>query len=224
MLYFRTVMRLYLSSFRLGKAADRLVGLVRGAKRTGVIVNACDCYPDPERRARIAQEAAALNDLGLPAEELDLRDYFVGGRDGAPQLQDKLARLDFLWVRGGNPFVLRRAMRASGLDRIVAEFLSQDRICWGGYSAGIAVLTPTLRGIEMVDDPEEVPNGWDSTTIWDGLGIIPYAVAPHYRSDHPESPAIEKTVQYYIDHHMLFKALRDGEVIIIDGSREEIHP
>jgi hypothetical protein len=31
-------------------------------------------------------------------------------------------------------------------------------------------------------------------------------------------------VQYFIDHKMTFKALRDGEALVIDGEREEVLP
>jgi dipeptidase E len=46
------------------------------------------------------------------------------------------------------------------------------------------------------------------------LGFLTYSIAPHYRSDHPETAAVEKLVQYFIQQKMLFKALRDGEVMI----------
>lgn len=47
-----------------------------------------------------------------------------------------------------------------------------------------------------------------------------YAFAPHYKSNHPESAAVDALVDYYIDHHVLFKSLRDGEVLIVRGRTE----
>jgi dipeptidase E len=113
-------------------------------------------------------------------------------------------------------------MKASGFDDVIRELLERDAIVYGGYSAGPAMLTPSLHGIELVDDPYAVPPGYDPAPLWDCLGILPYALAPHYRSPHPESAAIEQTVQYFIDHHMLFKALRDGEAVVVNGALEEI--
>ena len=55
-----------------------------------------------------------------------------------------------------------------------------------------------------------------------GFGVIPYAIAPHYKSDHPEFAATDNLVQYYIDNHMPFKTLHDGEAIVINGMGEEI--
>ncbi len=84
------------------------------------------------------------------------------------------------------------------------------------------MLTPSLHGSELVDDPGVVPDGYDPAIVWEGLAILPYAVAPHYRSDHPESADTEKAVQYLIDRHILFKALRDGEAIVRDGESERV--
>jgi dipeptidase E len=211
-------MRLYLSSFRLGNQPRRLVDLVKGTKRAAVIVNACDLFSEHERRARFEHELVALQSLGLSVAELDLRKYFANQRE----LGALVATYGLVWVRGGNSFVLRRAMKASGFDKIIREFLKRDAIVYGGYSAGIDMLTPSLRGIELVDDPHAVPAGYDPTIIWEGLGLLSYAIAPHYKSDHPESVAIDKSVQYYIDNHVLFRALRDGEAIIVNGQQEEV--
>jgi hypothetical protein len=67
-----------------------------------------------------------------------------------------------------------------------------------------------------------VPPGYDATIIWEGLGILPYAVAPHYESTHPESAAVRKLVTHFIDQHIAFKALRDGQALVIDGERQAV--
>ena len=214
-------MRLYLSSFRLGNNPQRLVDLVRGNMKAAVIVNACDHYCDSERDARVKQEIDALGNLGLTAFELDLRRYF-GKQEAGASLLSIIDKCGLLWIRGGNTFVLRRAMSESGFDQLVINFLGRDRLVYGGYSAAACVLAPSLKGVELVDDPHVVPIGYKPPVIWDGLGILPFAIAPHYRSDHPESADVERQVQYYLDHHCLFIALRDGEVIVVDGNLEEL--
>jgi dipeptidase E len=214
-------MRLYLSSFRLGNQAQRLADLVGDNKRAAVIVNACDLMTEEDRRARVQQESDALRTLGLDPAELDLRDYF-DNESKQQELGQMLAGCGLVWVRGGNTFVLRRAMRASGFDTIITDLLQRDAIAYGGYSAGIIALTPSLHGTELVDDPVSVPAGYNPEAIWECLGLLPYAIAPHYRSDHPESADVEKMVHYLIDHHMLFRALRDGEAIVVNGGDEEV--
>jgi dipeptidase E len=210
--------RLYLSSFRLGNRPDELVGLLNGRTSTAVILNADDYKSTDDRAASLESELDELRGVGLEPTELDLRDYF-----GKPfELRERLSSLDLLWVRGGNVFILRRAFRQSGADEAIKELLANDAIVYGGYSAGVAVLTPTLRGLELVDEPNVVPAGYEAQITWDCLGILPYGVLPHYKSDHPESADVDKSLEYLIDNHMPFIALRDGEVIVRDGEREVV--
>jgi len=99
--------------------------------------------------------------------------------------------------------------------------LADDAIVYGGYSAGIDMLTPSLHGAELVDDPNVVPDNYNPEIIWEGLGLVAYAIAPHYKSDHPESADIEKSVQFLIDNHVPFIALRDGQAIVVNGEQQK---
>ena len=64
---------------------------------------------------------------------------------------------------------------------------------------------------------EIVPRGLSRKYNMGGVsGLINYCIATHYKSDHYESELINKTVEYFIENKLLFKALRDGEVIIIE--------
>lgn len=211
-------MRLYLSSFRNGNKPDELLTLLGGKTRCALIANAIDLDTAAERSQKTQEEVERLKSIGLEVTEIDLRDYF----DDSNSLKSELESFDLVWVRGGNTFILRRACKASGADKVLAELLADDRIAYGGYSAGIDLLVPNLHGAELVDEPNSVPNGYDPEIIWDSLGILPYWVAPHYKSDHPESADIDKSVEYMIDHHMPFMALRDGEAIVINGSSQKV--
>jgi dipeptidase E len=212
-------MRLYLSSFRVGDSPQALLRLLGKGRRTAVIANACDALSKEDRIESTWQEMDRLAVIGLEPEELDLRDYF-GAAPSA--VMAAMSRFDLVWLRGGNVFVLRRALHQSGADVALLTMLQSDSVVYGGYSAGVCVLTPSLHGIELVDDPNVVPPGYDATIIWDGLDVLPYAVAPHHESDHPESAAIGRLVTHYIDQHVTFKALRDGQVIVVDGESDEL--
>ena len=113
--------------------------------------------------------------------------------------------LDGVWVRGGNTFVLRQAMRLSGLDDVLTDLLASDFL-YGGYSAGVCVLAPSLRGLGQVDDPTASPYP-GSEVIWEGLGLLDYLILPHYQSDHPESADVDKEVEYCKREGMPFKTL-----------------
>jgi dipeptidase E len=51
-----------------------------------------------------------------------------------------------------------------------------------------------------------MPKGYSSQIIWTGLGFIPYCIAPHYRSNHSESPLIDKAVEYFIERKDSFRS------------------
>lgn len=69
-----------------------------------------------------------------------------------------------------------------------------------------------------MDQLDILPEGYSTEPIWDGLGLVPFCIAPHYRSDNPESELIDKTVEYYIENRLPFIALHDGEVHIQEVS------
>lgn len=218
-------MRLYLSSFRLGDHPEELSRLVGENTRTAVVFNAADGYDDADRHARLGHELDLLRSIGLQPFELDLREHFGLG-DGGQALAARLTDTGLLWVRGGNAFVLRRAAAASGFDRAVPELLNRDALVYGGYSAGACLLAPTLAGIELCDDPQETPAGYEGlpheTT---GLGVLPFAVAPHFRSpEHPESAAVEDVVEWFLEHRLPFVALRDGDVMLREGTAVRVLP
>ncbi len=197
----------------MGNETDRLPALVAGNNRTAYVHNAMDGYDDKVRvQEGINRDIAELEAEGLNVEIVDLKDYF----GNANALRQRLEPFGVIWVRGGNTFVLRRAMQLSGLDELLKEwYATQWNVLYGGYSAGVCVLCPSLHGIHLADEADSQPYGAQYATMWDGLDILPYHIAPHYRSDHFESPLIEKCVAYYIEHKMLFIALHDGEVRII---------
>ena len=209
-------MRLYLSSERLGERAGALLAMVSGP-RVAVIANGYDSCSDIYR-AELYDPITEFASLGLVAEQLNLRAHF-----GDPaSLRRRLGAYDLVWVMGGNSFVLRRAMKSSGFDRVINELLEADAIAYGGYAAGAVVAGPSLRGLELMDDPWEVPDGYDEPLIWSGLGLTPFAIVPHYRSRHPEAAAAEKVVSYMAARKARYRALSDGEVIVRVGNLERL--
>ncbi|WP_276134873.1 Type 1 glutamine amidotransferase-like domain-containing protein [Polluticoccus soli] len=205
-------MKLYLSSYRMGDKVDKLKELIGDENKAAFIPNACDGMDPEEVKHLIDRDLEDLRQAGLEPTVLDLKDYF--GKCDA--LKHELHKYFVIWVRGGNTFVLRQAMKLSGMDTILESmWVARVNKVYGGYSAGVCVLSHSLKGIRLADDPNVKPYGEEHETIWEGLEILPYYIVPHYRSDHFESPLAEKVVQYYIDHKMLFKALHDGEVVII---------
>ncbi|MBI4923068.1 MAG: Type 1 glutamine amidotransferase-like domain-containing protein [Devosia nanyangense] len=233
-------MRLYLSSERLGERAGALLAMlpqraqeklndfsassprpVKHRPRVAIIANGYDSCSAMARdiyRTEVYDPVAEFRSLGLEPDELDLRAHF-----GDPEsLRTRIGAYDLVWVMGGNSFVLRRAMRSSGFDRIIADLLEADAIAYGDYAAGAIVAGPTLRGMELMDDPFELPDRYDEPLIWHGLHLTPFTIVPHYRSRHPDSAAAEKVVSYMEARKARYRALSDGEVIVRVGNLERL--
>ena len=211
-------MRLYLSSFRLGDHPGHLTALADGT-RALVIANAMDEVPPEMRSASVRQELAALAGLGFMAAELDLRDFFGAG----PRLREALSGASLAWLRGGNTFMLRYALRRSGGDDVFRDLLGQDALVYAGYSAGCCVLAPSLRGLELVDDAGAVTRIYGSEPVWEGLGILGEAFLPHYQTPgHPESAAVGRVAARYRAEGVPHRTFRDGQVLVINGEHSMI--
>lgn len=207
-------MKLYLSSHRMGDRFDELVAALPRGAEVAVIGNAVDHIPEAERRAyaeQVFDPLAMFRERKLKPYDLDLRSYF--GRRAILFANLKSTRL--VWATGGNSFLLRRAMRASGFDDILRRRMDEGSLIYGGWSAGAVVAGPDLTGIELMDDPAVAPPGYEPEPIWQGLGLIDYTIVPHYRSDHPEAEAAERTAQAMLERGQPVRTLRDGEVVIV---------
>jgi hypothetical protein len=95
-------------------------------------------------------------------------DYF--GASG--ELARFLGGVDLVWINGGNAFILRRAMKQSGFDKLVRAALVRDALVYAGFSAAAVVAYESLKGLELVNDPHDVPFGYDADVVWEGLGLM----------------------------------------------------
>lgn len=215
-------MRLYLASFRTGDSYPELIRMAGAGARVGVISNAVDFIPAADREAyarKVFDPIADFRDHGLDAYDLDLRAFF---RRPAALLAE-LERTQMVWAVGGNAFLLRRAMRQSGFDAIAPGLIWADRLVYGGWSAGACVAAPSLRGLELMDDPAVLAEGYDPEPVWEGLGLIDAAIVPHWRSDHPEAEAAEEVAAWMTANPAPHRTLRDGDVLIQNGETLELH-
>ncbi len=203
-------MKYYLSSYELGNEPEKFKALVPKGK-IGYIPNARDnAARDPERKAqRTANDMRSLGELGLEVEMINLQDYF--GKQA--ELKKKLEELGAIYISGGNVFILRQAMKLSGLDEILKEFRDKDFL-YAGYSAAGCVLAESLKGMEIVD-PLDLPYKEQREILWEGLGLVDFHFLPHWDSNHSESADIEKEMAYCKENNIPYRTVRDGEVIII---------
>ena len=196
-------MRLFLSSYRFGGHEQRLLDLCRG-RRAAVIANACDSWPSSMRSSAVTSDIVPLQRLGFTVREIDLRTAT------SADFND----LDLLWVRGGNTFVLRAQFALSGADTIVREKLAEDAFVYAGYSAGACLATPTLLGLDAADPLGEVLPTTGIEPQFDGLGLVDYAIVPHWESPELDEAGAE-VVGALTRAGVPYKTLRDDEVIVV---------
>jgi hypothetical protein len=83
-------------------------------RRAVIVAGALDDASARVRRAGAGRELAALVGLGVEGVELDLREYF--GQE--QRLRRDLAWVSLAWLRGGNVFMFRCALRRGGVSRL----------------------------------------------------------------------------------------------------------
>jgi dipeptidase E len=80
------------------------------------------------------------------------------------------------------------------------------------------VLAPDLAGLEEVDDITTV-----AEPVTTGLGLLDRPFIPHVRSPgHPETSACDALAVRYQAAGQSHWALRDGDVLVIDGDSTEL--
>ncbi|GAA1720688.1 Type 1 glutamine amidotransferase-like domain-containing protein [Kribbella sp. NPDC056951] len=198
-------MRLLLSSWFLTPDNQPLV---LSGGRAGIVLNALDGY-GVSRARDYGRESRTLESFGYSCEELDLREYFAGPEE----LTERLGGLDLVWVLGGNAFVLARAMTRAGFRAAVQEQGQRTDFVYGGYSAGACVAGPDLQGIELMDEPGVLPAGYSSSTRPECLGLVPFRIVPHWRSEHAETEGAELAAAYLAERGLEHRRLRDGEML-----------
>jgi dipeptidase E len=204
-------MKFYLSSYKLGNQKARLKELAP-TDQIAIIPNALDFRGADDARTlqSLENKKLRLSEVGLEAEVVDLKDYF--GKQA--ELRAVIERIGNVFVLGGNVFVLRQAMKLSGLDEIITDMNANPDFLYAGYSAAGCVLAPSLKPYSIVDDITLTPYPELQEVIWEGLGLVDFAFMPHWDSDHPESAAIEREIEYCEEHGIKYKAVRDGEVLV----------
>jgi dipeptidase E len=201
-------MRLYLSSFRLGRPSERLVTMADGP-RVALVPNALDALPAAARNAAIEVDLADLAPTGLTVEVVDLHD---------PSARRLLSECDIIWVRGGNVFVLRRALADTGADELLTNLISDDAVCYGGYSAGACVLCPDLTPLQAVDDLSGI-----QSPVTTGLSMLDRLFVPHVNSPgHPETEACTALSQALDAAGQSHWALEDGQVLVVQDRHAEV--
>lgn len=201
-------MKLYLSSFKIGKKPQILVNMLEGTKVA--YINNGQAHADIDvQKFESLWDMRELREAGLTPEVLNLRDYFGKQK----QLKKKLESFDGIYVGWGSTFNLRLAMKLSGFDNVIQELRNSD-IVYAWFDAGANVVWPDLNAYNQLEQETYSLYG-DNATVWEGLGLTPWYFVGHIDSEH-ELSAIKanKLVKYYDEHNLKHKKIRDGEFVL----------
>lgn len=206
-------MKLYLASKHVQHPKELRDLFSEDASKVNLLLstNAFDNYPEDRREYHIGNLTSSLKEAGFKPKALDLREYF-GQTDSLLEL---INASDFLWLSGGNVFYLRYVLCESGLDKHLKELVEQGLV-YGGDSAGAAILGGDMHGLDLLDNPDEPPE-----TIYDGLGITPFIVLPHW-GDERYADAIAETKIELEKHNDEIVTIGDHQVCIVNDDSKHI--
>lgn len=206
-------MKLYLSSYKIG---DKPEILVEWIKKHGnnilLIANSRDNYSNENKQSRIEVDRMELEKLGFTVKLLDLRDYF----DKNNKLEKVFTKVKAFYVIGGNTFILRKAMKLSGFDKLLCKYMSNHDYIYAGYSAGSCVLSKKIEPISFLDNPEEDPYDSGLLPIHEGIGFINETIIPHFETNPKYAEHISKAIKFCEQNEIKYITLRDGETIVLD--------
>jgi len=97
------------------------------------------------------------------------------------QLKEILQDKDVVFVEGGNVFYLLKAIKQTGFDKLLQDFIKKGGL-YVGTSAGSYIMCPT---IEMGDwkHKDRPRYGLEDLT---GLNYVPFLLFAHYMPEHEE--------------------------------------
>jgi dipeptidase E len=171
-------MNLLLTSYRIPNPniLPKLLKKDINNSSVGLITNARDYYSKRAKQVKISDSIDYFNGLGFKKiYTFDLNPY----KNKNSQLQKRLARLDFIWMLGGNTYCLMESIEDSGFETIIRKLAKENNSLIGGTSAGAIVAGTSTDGAQSADNPL-----FASREILKGMGLIDSVIIPH--ADNPE--------------------------------------
>jgi dipeptidase E len=210
-------MKLFLSSVAMTSTLigpfTKLVGKPAAEIRIVLSENAADPYRrGGETISWLQDNYQAMEDAGLNITRIDLKAYH-----GPEVLKAELEQYDVIWLAGGNTFYLRWLLQNTGADNVIRKLVAQGKV-FAGASAGAIVAGPTLKHVELADDPKLSP-AWPT----DGLGLTQTVVVPHF--DQPGYATITGKINLELKADGFTTCpLNNDQALIIDGDTEAVLP
>ncbi len=175
----------------------KLLGIPKDKIHIGYIITASKKVSSKEYIKIYKQ---LMKDNKYSFEEIDIEDKTE------KELKEFFKDKNIIHMEGGNTFYLLEAIKKTGFDKILKEFLNEGKI-YVGTSAGSSIMGPTIGFSSHV--PENTPE-----QKLKSLNFVPFLVKSHYKDVKAEEyRKILKTIKYPV------KILRDGQGILVENGK-----
>ncbi|MBU0706976.1 peptidase E [Patescibacteria group bacterium] len=168
------------------------------------ITSACRDVPDT---TYIERGASVWTSLGM-----DLEDYDIKGKD-QDEVRHALKDKDVVHLTGGNGFHMLLAIRESGFEQVVREFLDQGGV-YTGSSSGAYVAGPSI------DQHAILKPKWNTVGLTDftAMKLVPFLVKCHVTEEKlPNFRNIYANLKYPI------RLLADGQFFVVKDNQVTFH-
>ena len=166
------------SGFKNTKVVEIFIGLVKKPLDQLSVVFIPTASRTPEELRYVELSKQELYELGI----LDIKILNLDHKLSS----DELLHADVIYVCGGNTRYLMNKMKESGLDVLIKKFEG----IYVGVSAGSIVAGPDIEISTVFHES-------DSGTDTKGLGLVDFAVTPHYQmKEKTIIDEFKKTVTY----------------------------
>jgi len=144
--------------------------------------------------------------IGFQIEDLDIEEK------NEKELRKILIDKDIIYVQGGNPFYLLRAVKESGFDKVVKEMISKGKI-YIGVSAGSSIACPTIEQAYWKNLDKNIVGLRDLTA----LNFVPFLLVAHFEEKYRESVELgaNKT-------QLPVVALSDVQAVLIEDGKWKV--
>lgn len=153
------------------------------------------------------EERKRLKDTSFNVEEYDIE-----GKS-TDEVKRVVEKNDIIFVIGGEPFYLLKAVRESGFDKIIKNF--GDEKLYVGASAGTYIACPSVE-MGLWKKPNRNTYG---LTDYSGMGLVDFMVMAHYEEKYKE--LFQKKSNNV--NHKVYALTNDQAISITNGEKKFIN-
>lgn len=154
------------------------------------------------------KDRTAITNMGFNVIDIEI------SSESKTEITDKLARVDAVFVAGGNTFYLLQKLKEKDVLSNLADFARHKTYI--GASAGSCIACPSIDYLDKLDDKNQAP----LLVKYNALNLVDFYILPHYNSKDKYTNGANQIEATYPNRK--FIKLPDNQAIIVNekGSYE----